>query len=134
MIGEMVSDMTGKVTGQRIVHHYGGPLKLERTIELKGKLLGSEVSFIATTWAVERPQGGMFMKGNGVFMTKNGEKAEARGSAIALPTKTGGWSLRGARYIQTSAESLKRLNTVALVFEIEVSPDGTVHDKMWEWK
>lgn len=134
MIGDMVGEMNGKVTGQRVVHHYGGPLKLERTIEMKGKVLGSEVSFIATTWAVERPQGGMFVKGNGVFMAKNGEKAEARGSAVAMPTSAGGWSLRGARYIQTAAESLKRLNNVALVFEIEVSPDGTVHDRMWEWK
>jgi hypothetical protein len=134
MIGDMIGDMTGKVTGQRVVHHYGGPLKLERTIEMKGKILGTEVSFIATTWAAERPQGGMFMKGNGVVMTKSGEKAEARGSAIAFPTKNGGWSLRGARYFQTTAESLKRLNNVALVFEIEVSADGTVHDRMWEWK
>jgi hypothetical protein len=134
MIGEMIGELTGKVTGQRIVHHYGGPLKFERTIEMKGKILGTEVSFIATTSAVERHQGGMFMKGHGVVMTRNGEKAEAQGSGISIPAKGGGWSVRGARYFQTSSAALQKLNDVASVFEIEVDPDGTVHDKMWEWK
>jgi hypothetical protein len=134
MLGDMIGELTGKVVGQRIVHHYGGQLKLERTIESKGKILGTEVSFLATTWAMERPQGGMFSKGHGVMMTKTGEKAELHGSGISIPGKGPGMNVRGVRYLQTKSAALSRLNNVALVFEIEIAPDGTYHDKMWEWK
>ena len=133
MIGEMVGELTGKVVGQRIVHQWGGPLKLERTFETKGKILGIEVTFLATTYGMERPQGGMFVKGDGVIMTKTGEKAELHGAGISMPAK-GGWSVRGTRYLQTNAPALKRLNDVAIPFELEIAADGTIHDKWWEWK
>jgi hypothetical protein len=42
--------------------------------------------------------------------------------------------MRGARYAQTASPSFSRLNNVVLVFELEIMPDGTVHDKWWEWK
>jgi hypothetical protein len=134
MIGEMVGELTGKETGVRLAHHYGGDLKLERTIQAKGKVLGEEVTFIATTWSKEKPQGGMFTKGHGVMMMKNGEKAILQGSGVVIPKPGAGWSVRGARYLQTSAPALSRLNNVAIVFEIEVGEDGTYHDKMWVWK
>jgi hypothetical protein len=134
MIGEMIGELTGETVGKRLIHHWGGPMKLERTIESKGKILGTEVSFLATTWSVERTHGGMFVKGHGVMMTKSGEKAEARGSGVAMPTKQGGLKVTGARYFQTGSAALKRLNEVVAVFEIEVGPDGSYKDKMWEWK
>jgi hypothetical protein len=59
MIGEMLGELTGKIVGQRIVSHYeGGHLKIERTMETKGKILGEEVTLLATFRAKERPQGG----------------------------------------------------------------------------
>jgi hypothetical protein len=134
MIGEMIGELTGKTVGQRLAHHWGGPIKLERTIEAKGKILGTEVSFIATTFSAERTHGGMFVKGHGILMTKTGENAEAMGSGISIPRKGGGWSARGVRYFQTKSAALKKLNDSALVFEIEIDADGTYHDKMWEWK
>jgi hypothetical protein len=134
MIGEMLGELAGKTIGQRLVHHWGGPMKLERTIEAKGKILGTEVSFLATTWSVERRLGGTFVKGHGIMITMNGEKAEAMGSGVATPIKGGGWSVRGARYFQTSSAALRKLNDVAVLFEINVGPDGVYHDKMWEWK
>jgi hypothetical protein len=134
MIGEMLGELTGKIVGQRIVSHMGGPIKLERTMETKGKILGQEVTFLATFWSMERPQGGMFSKGHGVLMTKDGGKAMVRGAAISVPSKGPGWSMRGSRYIQTTSPALKRLNEVAVVFETEITPDGMVHDKWWEWK
>jgi hypothetical protein len=42
--------------------------------------------------------------------------------------------MRGSRYAQTTSPALKRLNEVAIVFEIEISPDGTIRDRWWEWK
>ena len=92
------------------------------------------MTFLATTWSKDRPDGGMFTKGNGIMMTGNGEKATLHGSGISIPGKGPGISIRGVRYLQTAAPSLRRLNNVALVFEIEVAPDGMMHDRMWEWK
>jgi hypothetical protein len=135
MIGEMLGELTGKIIGQRIVSHYdGGHLKIERTMETKGRILGHEVTFLATFWSMERPQGGMFSKGHGVLMLRDGEKAMVRGAAISVPSMGPGWSMRGSRYIQTKSPLLKRLNEVAIVFETEITPDGMVHDKWWEWK
>ena len=135
MIGEMLGELSGKIVGQRVVSHYGGGhLKIERTMESKGKILGQEVTFLATFWQMERPQGGMFSRGNGVLMMKDGEKAYVRGAGISVPSKGPGWSMRGSRYAQTMTPTLKRLNEVAIVFEIEITPDGMVKDKWWEWK
>jgi hypothetical protein len=134
MIGELISEMTGKIVGQRVVKHAGREPMIERTIEEKGKILGIDVSFIATSWSKDRPQGGIFTRGHGIMTTMKGDKARLHGSGISVPGKGPGMSLRGTRYLQTPSPSLSRLNNVALVFEIEIAPDGTVHDKMWEWK
>ena len=134
MLGEMLGELNGKIVGQRIVAHMMGPTKIERTMESKGKILGQEVTFLATFWAMERPQGGMFSKGHGVLMTKDGGKAMVRGAGISVPSKGPGWSMRGSRYAQTMTPALKKLNEVAIVFEIEITPDGMVKDKWWEWK
>ena len=134
MIGEMIGELTGKVVGQRIVKHHGGHMMIERTFEEKGKILGVDVTFLATTWSKERSQGGEFTKGHGILMTKNGEKVKLHGSGVSVQGKGPGRSLRGIRYAQTTAPSLSRLNNVALLFEIEVTPEGMMTDKWWEWK
>ena len=36
--------------------------------------------------------------------------------------------------MQTDVPALSRLNNIAVLFEIEVSPDGIVKDKWYEWK
>ncbi len=134
MIGEMVWDVSGKVVGQRVVHHHGKGLKIERTIEGKGKVLGEDVTILGTFWSKERPQGGMVSMGNGILMTAKGEKAVIKGVGISVQHKGPGWSFRGTRFVQTGSAALSRLNDVALVFEMDFAPDGTFHDKNWEWK
>jgi hypothetical protein len=135
MIGDMIGELTGKVVGQRIIRsHHTGDLKLERSIEAKGKILGMDVTFMATTKTWERPQGGMFSMGNGVLMTMKGDKVILHGSGISVAGKGMGMNVRGVRYAQTASPSFSRLNNVAMVFELEITPDGTVHDKWWEWK
>ncbi len=134
MIGEMLGELTGKVVNQRIVHHYGSELKLEKTMETRGKVLGEEVTLLATFWVKERPQGGTFSMGHGIIMTKNGGKVIAKGSGISVPGTGPGMHMRGVRYMQTDVPALSRLNNIAVLFEIEVSPDGMVKDKWYEWK
>lgn len=135
MIGDLIGELTGKIVGQRITRrHHSGEIKIEKTIESKGKVLGTEVTFLATIKSWERPQGGMYARGNGIMMTPKGEKVILHGSGISVAGKGTGTNMRGVRYAQTTAPSLSRLNNAALVFELEMMPDGTVHDKWWEWK
>jgi hypothetical protein len=134
MMGEIIGELTGKQIGTRLPRHHGRDMEIERTIEAKGRILGEEVTFIATNWSREKPQGGMSVKGHGIMMTKHGERAKVWGSGISISKAGLGWSIRGARYLQTSAPALSRLNDVAIAFEIEIGPDGAYHDKMWEWK
>ena len=135
MIGDVIGELTGKIVSQRLVRHWhGGELKLEKTMESKGKILGKEVTLLATLQLKERPQGGMYAEGNGVMMTATGEKVILHGSGITTAMKGMAISQRGVRYAQTASPAFSRLNNVAIVFEIEILADGTVHDKMWEWK
>ena len=134
MLGEMIGELTGKVTCQRIIRCHSKDLKLERTLEMKGKILGMDVTFIATTKSWERAQGGMFSDGNGVLMTMKGEKAILHGSGVSVAMNGPAASIRGVRYAQSASPSLSRLNNVAIPFEIEIKADGTVYDKWWEWK
>jgi hypothetical protein len=76
----------------------------------------------------------MYSEGNGVMMTMAGEKVVLQGSAIGMMGKGGSMSMRGVRYAQTTAPGLIRLNNVAILLEMEIMPDGTVKDKLWEWK
>jgi hypothetical protein len=131
----MIGELTGKIIGQRIIrHHHTTDVKLERTMESKGKILGTDVTFIATIKMRERTQGGMYAEGDGVMMTMKGEKVILHGSGVSVAAKGTGMSMRGIRYAQTTAPALSRLNMVPLVFEMEIMPDGTYHDKWWEWK
>ncbi len=134
MIGEMIGELTGKIVGTRIIRCHDGELKMEKSIESKGKVLGMDVTFIATIKFKERPQGGMYAEGNGIMMTPKGEKVILHGSGVSIEGKGTGMAMRGIRYAQTTSPSLSRLNNVALVFEMESMPDGTSHDKWWEWK
>jgi hypothetical protein len=134
MIGESIGELTGRQVGMRLPRHHGGEMKIERTMEAKGKMLGTEVTFISTIWSREKQQGGMSVKGHGIMVTKTGETAKLWGSGVSIPKTGGGWSVRGARFLQTSTPALSRLNNVAIVFEIDIDEDGTYHDRMWEWK
>ena len=98
MIGDMIGELTGKIVGQRIIRrHHTGELKIERTIESKGKILGTDVTFIATIKSWERPQGGMFADGNGVMMTLKGEKVILHGTGISVAGKGTGINMRGVQ-------------------------------------
>jgi hypothetical protein len=135
MIGEMIGELTGKVVGHRIIRrHHSGELKMERTIESKGKILGTEVSFIATIKSWERPHGGIYAGGDGVMTSLKGDKVILHGSGISVAGKGAGLNMRGARYAQTASQTFSRLNNAALIFELEIMPDGTTHDRWWEWK
>src|SRR5512137_3053529 len=103
MIGDMIGELSGKIVGQRIIRRYNGELKIEKSLESKGKVLGMDVTFYATVKFRERPQGGMYASGNGIMMTMKGEKVILHGSGISIEGKGAGMAMRGVRYAQTAS-------------------------------
>ncbi|RXE55723.1 hypothetical protein ABH15_05660 [Methanoculleus taiwanensis] len=67
-------------------------------------------------------------------MTGSGGVAVLHDSGIRVPKDGSGWSVRGVRHLRTTSPVMSRLNDLPLAFEVEIDPDGTVHDRMWEWK
>ena len=114
MLGEMIGEETGKITGTRVLASEGGAPKVETSFQGTGRYLGIEVTDIGTYWAVMRPDGTLYGEGQGVVMAKGGGMANWTGQGIGRFTASGGVSYRGANYWSASG-SLARLNSTVAV-------------------
>jgi len=73
MLGELLFESRGRVTGQRIRSVENGIPKLEISIAGTGIFTGSlEVTTTWTYWVIQRPDGTSYSQGQGVIMTKDG--------------------------------------------------------------
>ena len=133
MLGEQILELTGKRTGRRVLPTDLG-FRVEVSFEDTGKLLGQQVNNMGTYWSGPRPDGSLYGEGHGVVITQDGEVATWKGGGVGKFQPGGAVSYRGAVYYSTASAKLARLNSVALVFEFEVSADGTIRTKGWEWK
>jgi hypothetical protein len=81
MLGELLFESKGKITGQRVLSVENRIPKLEISIAGTGIFTGSlEVTTTWTYWAIQRPDGTSYSEGKGVIMTKDGnEVATATG-------------------------------------------------------
>jgi len=134
MLGEMLSESRGKVTGHRVLPSEGLSPKMEISFQESGKLLGMEYTERGTYIAMAGPGGVLYGQGQGIAMTKDGEMATWTGGGVGKMTARGGASYRGAIYFQTASPKLARLNGMAVVFEHEVDENDNTHGKLWEWK
>lgn len=134
MLGEVLSEERGKVTGRRVLPSEGQGPKVEISFQASGNLLGTESTDMGTYWSVVRPDGALYGEGQGVIMTQDGDRASWIGSGVGRFTTGGGVSWRGAVYYQTESPKLARLNGIAVVFEYEVDENDNTYGKLWEWK
>ncbi len=135
MLGEQIGEMSGQVTGMRVLPDEGAGSKVEVSWQTSGTLLGAHMSAIATTVSVTRLNGTLFGEGQGVAMTDKGEAVTWRAQGVGRFTGHGmAVSWRGALYYQTTSERLARLNSIAGVYEFEVDQNGKTTDKIYEWK
>ncbi len=135
MLGEMIGEVRGKITGNRVLPSEGQAPKVETSMQQSGKILGVEVTDMGTYCSVARAVGGLYGEGQGVTMTKDGEVATWTGQGVGRFTGRGSAvSFRGALYYQTTSTELARLNSIAIVFEYETDENGNTHAKFWEWK
>ena len=132
MLGNLLSEISGKRTGRRVVSTE--PVKVEVTFEGNGKAVGVEVHEIGTYWSEIRCDGTLYGEGGGVLMGGGGESAIWKGAGIGKFGEGGAVSYRGAIYFSASSPKLARLNSVVGVFEYNVDAGGNTNSKIWEWK
>jgi hypothetical protein len=137
MLGDLVYEAQGKVTGYRVLDVAEGPW-IEVTIMQNGTLKGGiEATDMVTYWSVPRPGGAYYAEGKGVFMVKDnpGEIAMWAGQGIAHYL---GQKRRdvGSVFCSTASTSgkLAFLNNMVGVFEYETDGTGNSGGKIWEWK
>jgi hypothetical protein len=134
MLGEMLGEESGQVTGRRVLPVAGGPSPVvEASYEATGTLLGSPYTVMGTYTSMPRADGSLFGEGQGVLMTGDG-LISWRGVGVGRFTASGGLSWRGGLVYETAVERYARLNGVAGVFEFEVGADGKTTGKIYEWK
>ena len=134
MLGELIGEEQGKITGRRVLPSDGEGPKVEVSFQASGKLFGVELTDLGTYWSVVQPNGALYGEGQGVMMTMQGDVVQWTGAGRGRFTEQGGVSFRGAVYYRTTSEKLARLNGVAGVYEHEAGPDDRVANKIWEWK
>jgi hypothetical protein len=137
MLGELICEERGKVTGTRVLPHEGPGPKVEVSFQGSGKMLGVDETDMGTYWTVVRRHGDgvLYGNGDGVLMTAAGEMVTWTGSGVGRFTGRGpGVTFRGVVYYQTASERLSRLNGLAAVYEYEADENGNIALKVWEWK
>jgi hypothetical protein len=134
MLGERISEGTGKVISQRVLPNPGGAPRMETTFQGVGSLLGVSDKETGTYTSVARPDGSLFGEGQGIVMSGEGDVASWVGQGVGTLKKDGSISYRGAIYFQTASPKWARLNSQAVVYEYEVDSQGNTRAQGYEWK
>ena len=135
MLGELIYEQKGKVTGQRVLD--SSPPRVETSFSATGTLKGAiTVSEMGTYWSEARSPGILYGEGQGIVMSNDGtEVATWKGGGIGRMSAGGMVSFRGAIYWSTtSTGKLAPLNNIVGVYEYEIDEGGNTSAKIWEWK
>jgi len=136
MLGEKLGELRGNVTGQRILPPEGSGPKVETTFQISGSILEVQTTMMGTYWSTVLPDGRLYGEcPAGVVMTQDGGTGTWTGQGIGRFTGRGGAvSFRGAVYYQSVPPSLRRLASVAVLYEWDVDENGNAKADIWEWK
>jgi hypothetical protein len=135
MLGDLISEERGQVTGTRVLPAKPGELPaVEVSFEANGRMFGTDAKEIGTYTSTQRPDGTLVGEGHGITTTRDGDVVSWRGSGVGRITETGSTVFRGALIFQTEAHGYVRLNGVLGVFEYEEDESGKTEAKTWEWK
>jgi hypothetical protein len=137
MLGELLYESKGTITGQRVLSVENGIPNFEISIVGSGIFTGSlEVKTTWTYWSLQRPDGTSYSQGQGVIMTKDGrDVATATGRAEGKKVDSGNMRYVGAIFYETHSENkLAFLNHLIGVNEYEVQALGNYEHRLWEWK
>ncbi len=126
MLGELIEEESGKITGQRVLD-VEGP-KIESSFTMNGKWAGQDVRDIGTYWGVMRETGVVYGEAQGVATTKDGQgMATYTVRGIGRFTSPGKTRFHGSVFYRTNPTSggkLLSLNNVVGVFEYQEDEQG----------
>ena len=147
MLGEIIYENKGKVTGYRVLNVEDGVPKIEATISGNGKFKGGvEATDIVTYWSMPRAGGGgvgnggyYYAEGQGVIMTKDSSTETATWIGQGIGHYYSGQKRRdvGSVFFRTSSsltDKLDFLNNLVGVFEYEADDEGNTGGRILEWK
>jgi hypothetical protein len=137
MLGELLFESRGRITGRRVLSVENGVPKFEISITGSGIFTGSlEVITTWTYWAMQRPDGTSHSQGQGVIMTKDGQDmATATSRAEGKKVEPGKMRYVGTIFYEThSRNKLAFLNHLIGVNEYEVDALGNYEHRLWEWR
>lgn len=131
MLGDLVFEEKGKVTGRRVLDASTMEVSFQTQITVKG-VSGTNMGTYTTTML---PDGAMYGQGQGVVMSKDGQVITWKGNGVGRFTAQGKIRYTGALYTNTQSRgSLASLNNSVVVYEHEGDMEGNVATKGWEWK
>ena len=131
MLGDMIGEFKGQVTGVRILS--GG--KVETSEQASGNILGNLATWLATSTSTPMVNGVVMAEGEALVTTEDGEVVMIKKSGIGWSTGKGRKATRrGVFFHATKSQKLARLNKVVGVWEFESEENGNWHVKIWEWK
>jgi len=131
MLGDQISEETGKVTGFRVLDA-AGP-KVEISFRSAGKVLGVDYQGRGTYWSQMQPGGFLYGEGQGAYLTQDGI-AVWKGQGSGKLNPGGGASYRGALHFVSATGKLAKLAGMVGVFEHSSDANDNVTSKVWEWK
>ena len=134
MLGDVIYEMTGKKVGWRVLPPDDLGPRMEISYQGTGKMLGVETTETGTYTAVARPNGTFFADAQGISIANNGGIISWTSQGIGIPDGTGMVSYRGVLFFNSTSPTFSRLGTVPGISEYEVSEDGPLFGKVWEWK
>lgn len=141
MLGEQYLELSGKITGQRVLDIEGPTI--ETSVATKGTIKGVQVQEIITfTGRPTVEKGVLHGVGQGVITTTTAGSAGGEpemvtytGEGVGRISSSGGVKWRGSILSRTSSGGkLSFLNNMVGVFEAEIDADGNFSEKIWEWK
>jgi hypothetical protein len=141
MLGEQYLELSGKITGQRVLDIEGPTI--ETSVATKGTIKGVQVQEIITfTGRPTVEKGVLHGVGQGVITTTTAGSAGGEpemvtytGEGVGRISSSGGVKWRGSIFSRTSSGGkLSFLNNMVGVFEAEIDADGNFSEKIWEWK
>jgi hypothetical protein len=131
MLGKMIGELKGKVTGNRVLSVECGP-KIESSFSDTGKILDVDITDMGTFWCIFKENGGLYGEGQGVFFTNDGEIVTWTGQGVGK-MKGKGTEWRVSVFFNTSSKKLERLNNIMGIAEYEIDDEGNTQEKLWEW-
>ena len=135
MLGDLIGEELGQVTGQRVLRgEHGLPPTVETSYQATGQLLGVTVNDMGSYTGRLRADGTLYGQGQGVVMAPGGAHASWQGHGVGQFTEGGSISWRGSIVYESDSPEFAALRGVAAVFEWETDAGGKTGGKAWAWK